>query len=601
MLIQALCDYADKQKGDSLPEGWGYQEVDYRIMLTPEGTIDAIIDQRKEVVFKDKKGKEKTQLIPRKIMLPVRTQKPGIDPNIIEHRPLYIFGLNYDKDCFTPDDKTNKAKKSHDAFVKANLEFIEGLDSEICNAYRNFLLHWDPKQETENPHLLQLGKNYNGSYFSFELTGLKGNPETDVQLQERYTTYFAEKNQAEKQEESDYVMCGILGETLPISRRHDKIKFPGGNTVGSVLVGMNADAFESYGKTQSFNSNISETAMKKYTATLNRLLADKSHRTIIGDMVITYFAMKSDDSMECDLFSMLLGNPVDDSEASMNELFQFVKGGGYTDTAKYGVEKDVTFYVVGMTPNSSRICQKFIHRDTFGRLIQNLIDHQNDMKINADNPHQIFFSTIAKQLISPKSTNEVVPPPLMTGIMLAAFKGTPYPQALLATTVRRVKTDSDEEKNHFIKLNDTRAGIIKACINRSLRSKGKEEEITMSLNENNLHPAYLCGRLFAVLEMVQQDSSGGGLNRTIKDSYFASACARPSSVMPKLVKLAQNHLRKLNEAEYRNSIYYNKLIGEIINGIEGEYPQTLSLDDQGRFIIGYYQQNRAFYSSKKED
>ncbi len=601
MLIQALCDYADKQEGDALPEGWGHQEVDYRIMLTPEGEIADIVDVRIEERFTDKKGKEKITAKRRKLLLPFRAKSTSISCYCGEHRPFYIFGLQFENGAFSTESDKDKARKSHIAYVKHELAFFEGLDSEMCTAYRNFVEKWNPENETNNIHLLRLGKDYSKSYFCFGLTGARGNLEEDAQFAKRYREWCSDVKEKEKDTENNTSFCAILGEKLPIARIHENIKLPGGNTTGCALVSMKESAFTSYGKTQSFNSNISEAAMKKYTATLNRLLADKSHRTIIGDMVVTYFAMKADDSMECDLFSMLLGNPVDDSEASMNELFQFVKGGGYTDTAKCGVEENVTFYVVGMTPNSSRICQKFIHRDTFGRLIQNLIDHQNDMKINENNPHQIFFSTIAKQLISPKSTNEVVPPPLMTGIMLAAFQGTPYPQALLATTVRRVKTDSDEEKNHFIKLNDTRAGIIKACINRSLRSKGKEEEFTMSLNENNLHPAYLCGRLFAVLEMVQQDSSGGGLNRTIKDSYFASACARPSSVMPKLLKLAQNHMRKLNEAEYRNSIYYNKLIGEIINGFEGEYPQTLSLDDQGRFIIGYYQQNRAFYSSKKED
>ena len=182
----------------------------------------------------------------------------------------------------------------------------------------------------------------------------------------------------------------------------------------------------------------------------------------------------------------------------------------------------------------------------------------------------------------------------MTAIMLSAFNGTAYPTALLETVIRRVKTDSDDDKNHFIKLNDTRAGIIKACINR----KHKKEEITMSLNKQNTNPAYLCGRLFAVYEKIQQESSGGGLNRTIKDSYFSSACARPASIMTKLSLLANNHMRKLDKGEVR---YFNMLIGEIMNGLNGEFPQTLDLDSQGRFIVGYYQQNKDFYTPKNKD
>lgn len=120
----------------------------------------------------------------------------------------------------------------------------------------------------------------------------------------------------------------------------------------------------------------------------------------------------------------------------------------------------------------------------------------------------------------------------------------------------------------------------------------------MSLNPENKDPAYLCGRLFAVYEKIQQDSSGGDLNRTIKDSYFASACARPSAIMTKLSQLAQNHLRKLED---KTKIYYNKLIAEIMDGLEGAFPQTLNLDSQGKFIVGYYQQNKMLYTSHKSE
>ena len=182
----------------------------------------------------------------------------------------------------------------------------------------------------------------------------------------------------------------------------------------------------------------------------------------------------------------------------------------------------------------------------------------------------------------------------MSAIMLAALNNTKYPDTLLATIVRRVKTDSDEEKKHFIKLNDTRAGIIKACLNR----KYKKEEITMAWNDENKNPAYLCGGLFDIYEKIQQESSGGNLNRTIKDSYFASACSRPASVFPKLAKLSQNHLRKLSEG---SEIYYNKMIGDVMSNLDGGFPSTLNLDDQGRFIVGYYQMNKKLYTPNKSE
>lgn len=601
MLIKALCDYADKleeSSEDKLPQGWSYQNVSYRIMLTESGEITDILDIRQEKKQISKNGKEKVQKVPVSAALPERTQKTSIDSNIIEHRPLYIFGLNYDKGVFTADDKTDKAKKSHDAFVKENLEFFDGLDSPVCKAYRGFIKSWSPKNETENKALCELGKEYAGSYFAFGLDGARGNLEDDEQFREKYAVYYASKQGSETG--GDESQCSITGEMSPPARIHDNIKFPGGNATGCKLVAMKESAFESYGKSQSYNSSISETAMKKYTSALNYLLSDRNHRVIIDDTVVVFFAMKKDDSAECDEFSFIFGDTKSGqeqkTESGLKGALEKAGSGVVGDTenvAEISADNDVMFYVAGLTANSSRICQKFFCKGKFGQMIENLHRNQQDMKIS-EKQRPVYFSSIASQLKAPKSKEAKIPPPLVTGIILSAINGTKYPQALLETVIRRIKTDSDGENEHFTKLNDIRAGIIKACLNR----KYNKEEITMHLNEQNFDPAYVCGRLFAVLEKIQQDSSGGKLNSTIKDSYFSSAASKPSSVLPKLIQLSQHHLDKLEDKRKKE---YNKLVENIIDLLDGAFPQSFDLDGQGRFIIGYYQQNKALYTSSKTE
>lgn len=600
MLIKALCDYADKQAakpdGKKIPDGFAEQDIHYRIVLSEDGELKDIIPFKETVTFKDKKGNDKTKEIPRKAVIPLRTQKPGIDSNYIEHRPLYIFGLNYDKDSFSPDDNTNKARKSHAAFVEHELEFLEGLDSPACTAYRRFVEKWQPENQCENAVLKELGKDIKGAYFGFSIGEEVNYLESDPQIIAKYQKRFFEKNE-EKADEVKAV-CGILGEKDITARLHDKIKFPGGQSSGCQLVCMNDTAFESYGKTQSYNSSVSEMAMKKYTATFNELLADKSHYCVLGEMVLVWFAMKNNDSAESSFFSKFLMNNSDkESDLMISTMMRYARDGYTADSEvidKLITYKKVAFYIAGLTPNASRICQKFVYKGNFGDMLDNLIKHQCDLMINESNTRPVYFGGIARELKSPKSTDDKVPAPLMTAIMLAALNNTRYPDALLSTVIRRVKTDSDEENNRYIKLNNIRAGIIKACLNR----KYNKEEITMAWNEENRNPAYLCGGLFAVYEKIQQDSSGGNLNRTIKDAYFASACSRPASVFPKLAKLAQNHIRKLSEG---SEVYYNKLLGAVMNKLDGAFPATLSLDDQGRFIVGYYQMNQKLYKSNKSE
>lgn len=509
MLIKALCEYADLKADSSASEGWEEQDTHYEIILSPEGELLEIIDVREKKVTIDKKGKEKSVYYPKKALLPKRTQKPGIDSNYIEHRPLYIFGLNYDKetDTFIPDDNTDKAKKSHKAFVEHELEFIEGLESEICTAYRKFIENWNPDNETENPVIKKISKDYQKSYYTFSLGIGTEKLEEDFQLIEKFNEIQSGKNA--ESENAEATVCGILGKKLPQARLHDKIKFPGGQASGCQLICMNGDAFESYGKTQSYNSNVSEEAMKKYTSMFNYLLADKKHHMRIGDMTVVFFAMKENDDDECNFFTLGLNGGNDEksvdneTEQEIKTVMEYAKKGFTTDFESLeDIDGNADFYIAGFTPNASRICQKFIYRNKFGEIIKNIQKHQNDLKIREDSRYSVRFYDIEKNLMSPKSGNDKVPAPLSASIMLAALKGTSYPDGLLSTVIRRIKTDSDEEKNHFIKLNDTRAGIIKACLNR----KQKKEEIIMAWNDENKNPAYLCGSLFAVYEKAVEPS-----------------------------------------------------------------------------------------------
>lgn len=608
MLIRSLCDYYDIQsaRGEAASDIMSEQPVHWMVMLTPDGRVADIIDKRIEESVPQKNGKVKIVKKPIVVSLPKRTQKTGIDANIIEHRPLYIFGLNYDaKIGLTPDDKTGKARKSHEAFVKKNLEFFDGIDSEIARAYVNFIKNWVPENETENEQLKKLGKEYQGSYYIF---ALDGSPECKLHKDKAVLAKYEEimaKAAAEAAESDDGIMmCPIEGERLRAARIHDKIKgIKGGNSVGAVLVNFNSSAFESYGKSQSMNSGISEKAMKKYTSSLNKLLADPMHHIYSDDMTVVFFAMKHDDKAECDLFSDYLNssNAVteDSTKADVKAVSENIYHKGQTGNAQAlddDVDNGVDFFVAGFMPNGSRICQKFMVRNKFGKIIDNVKQHQQDMAICGSNG-EIPLWRINKELVSPNSAN-AISPALQSDIFQAILNGTNYPYTLLETVVRRVCTDSDTDSNNKIKINEVRAGLIKAFINRKARLNGDKEEITMSLDKENKNPAYLCGRLFAVLEKIQLEATDVKLNRTIKDAYFSSASSRPALIMPRLIDLSNYHLRKLKEGR---AIDFSKLINEIMGKIKDSLPTNLSIMEKGKFQLGYFQQNKDFFAEQNKN
>lgn len=593
MLIKALSDYYDilEAEGKILPDGYSKVNIHYLICLNADGEIEAIINYQEKVQNKTDKGKVKEKWIPRIEKMPQRTEKPGIDSNIVEHRPLYIFGLNWEDERFTPDDRTGKARKSHDAFVKTNLEFLEGVNSPVVNAYRNFLKTWKPENETENDNLLMLGKNYGKSGFAFCLTG---SPDlmlhNDVQIRQKWGQVYHGKSAENKQ---GYVaQCAVSGEKCEIARIHNKIKgVYGGLATGSVLIGFNNPSENSYGNGQSYNSNISQTIMKKYTEALNFLLGSSKHKILLDDMTIVFWAMDTSETCEDTLLAMLCGQSdkmnAAETESMLNNLLESGRRGKVTEGRLQSldmIEPDVDFYMIGLKPNSSRLSVKFIFRKKYADILWNIARFQNDMQVSEE-IRPVSFSRIKEELRSPKSTSEKINPALLTKLFESVIYGCEYPFALLETVVRRVKTDGDKS------VNGVRVGIIKAYINR----KDKKEEFGVALDKENCGSAYVCGRLFAVLEKLQRDASDTKLNRTIKDAYFASASTKPAMVFPKLIKLAQNHLNKV-----KSPSYYNILLGEIMDKLNGEFPETFSLQDQGRFIIGYYQQYQSFFEKREK-
>ena len=592
MLIKALCDYSAAANLCGDIEAYYKQAIDFEILLALDGTVTAIQDLRKPI-----EG-TKRYITPELLLPEQRGNITVIYSYLIEHRREYIFGLEREKGKNSFKTIPGKAgkKSKHDTFCERNLPFFEEIDSDICKAYCNFIRTWNPDLQTENEILLQMGANFDNARFCF---GLDGSPEImlheDPRVKENYQALLLEE-QKEKQATQQTGFCSILGERLPICEMHDKLKGIGSQ---AKLVSFGKDqtdrnAFYSYGKSLGYNCNISEKAMKQYTAALNFLLADNGHHKNFGDMVVVYFAMKQNDTAECDAFSLLFGDFASDqketvdqeTEKDLNQVYNYAKTGVLKDLS--GMDPDSIFYVAGLTANSSRICTKFVVRNRFGVILEHVAAHQKDIRIlEKQKPVSMYW--IQKQLVSPKSKDAKVPPPLIAGLFASILNGTRYPDALLATVIARVKTDTDETQQK--KVNHIRAGLIKGCLNR----KAKKEEITMSLNLDNTNQAYLCGRLFAVLEKIQQDASGGNLNRTIKDSYFSSACSKPATVFPKLIQLSQNHLKKV---EY--VLFYQKLCGDIIYQLEDAFPSTLSLDEQGKFIIGYYQQNKALYAKKEK-
>jgi CRISPR-associated protein Csd1 len=196
--------------------------------------------------------------------------------------------------------------------------------------------------------------------------------------------------------------------------------------------------------------------------------------------------------------------------------------------------------------------------------------------------------------------SENIPPNLGGDVMRAILSGRSYPLTLLQGAVRRIRAEQakkDERGNSAMNVTYPRAAIIKACLNRQVRiSQTYEKELTVTLDTTNINSGYRLGRLFAVLEKIQEEANPG-INATIRDRFYGAASSTPVTVFSNLMKLKNHHLAKLDNPGRR--VNFERLIGEIMGAVN-DFPAHLGLSDQGRFAIGYYHQRQAFFSKSTE-
>lgn len=124
----------------------------------------------------------------------------------------------------------------------------------------------------------------------------------------------------------------------------------------------------------------------------------------------------------------------------------------------------------------------------------------------------------------------------------------------------------------------------------------------MTLNDNELDRAYLLGRLFALYELAQKRAIGD-VNSSITDKYLNSVLATPRLVFATLGKLNQKHLSKTGD------VWLDKLnahvMGKLSLGTDTDgafaFPKTFDMNEQGKFLLGYYHQKQELYRKKDAD
>ena len=592
MILHSLDTLYDRLRNNPAyrvaPSGYSLQKVSFKVVLTPTGVLSAIQDARELA---------DGTLRPKQVLVPGHTKSPGsgLNPCLLWDNSGYMLGYKAD------DENPQRTQQSFSAFREKHVALEAEIGASAFSVLCRFLEGWDPASAPEHPVLADAART---GFGVFQIQGEARYVHDDPSVSRWWDA------QREAQSDGERGHCLVSGQERMLARLHPKIKgVAGAQSAGAAIVSFNDDAYESYGKSQSYNAPVSKDVSVRYVTALNALLDGpmrRKHRFTLGDTTVAFWTEQP--TWTEDIFlpfvskgSALLDDPASQDEGVRQKLASFLKAlreGREAYGAIENVPDQTSFFLLGLAPNAARIAIRFFHRGTLAELLDNLRRHHRDIRVapqpaagkrSADPEFPPVRLLLRQAARDPKKgedweTPRLEIPPILSGPLLRAiFTGSRYPDALYSAVIRRIGAGAT--------VNYARACVITGILNRNLK-----KDVSMSLDLARTDPAYRLGRLFAALEKTQKDALGESLNKTIRDSFYSAASATPGSVFPRLLRTYQHHLAKL---EGGHRVNREKLIQEILAPL-GAFSAHLDLSGQGLFAIGYYHQTRDFYT-KRED
>jgi len=582
MIIQALKDYYDRKASDPeseiAPEGFERKGLPFLIVINEEGEFINLEDTRETI---SRRLTEKVFLLPRSV---TRSGSKSYEKtNLLWDHIGYVLGLP------TSD---NKSSLQHQTW----LDMLNTLPSELAAdkgvaAMRKFYEKGEDKKAIACPEIQECLK-INSCNMAFRLALDVPVPCRD-KVREHVTCNLSASQESDSEDDAklDDVLgiCMVTGKEGVISRIHGRT--PIDKDTKSLIGIQKNSGYDSYGREQAYNAPIIRSTEFAYVTALNTLLKSKTQRMQIGDAATVFWSEK-ESSFESD-FSYFFKEPEKDNPDSgtgkIQALYKAVHTGVY--------EKDdssMRFCVLGLSPNSARISVRFWKIGTIAEFASGIKEYFDDFSIIKPPNEQEFYSIWRVLVnIAAQDKSENIPPSIAGDFYRSILEGIPYPASLLNVAIRRIRSDAKE------RVTPVRAALIKAYLNRYYRYYPNKycKEVTMGLDINQPSKGYQLGRLFAVLEKIQEEANPG-INATIRERFYGAACAAPVTAFTNLLRLKNHHLAKMDNAG--RCVYFEKLLGEVIGNID-VFPAHMDLHEQGRFAIGYYHQRQAFFTKKDEN
>jgi len=541
MLLEKLVEYYSRL--DPTPTMYQNTPIKWLIDLNKEGRL---------LGFTATSGKERKRDRGVGHLVPHLGRASGIKAKLLADNGEYVLGVAREKTQY------EKVKERHGAFIKQVRECAEDIQEPSVQAVLRFLTEQDATK-------LPLPEDFDPSMnLTFRVAEV-----WPVDLP-KVREFWARKAVSG----TNAMQCLICGhEKTPVKRLAFKIKrIPGGQTSGMALISANAEAFESFGLTESLIAPTCQECGEKFSKAANALIEDNKTSLAIGPLRYIFWTKKKEGFS----FATLLTKPEPGEVKLLLEA-------AFTGKRRATEVDPNPFYAAALGASGGRVAVRDWLDSTVGKAKNNLARYfvlQNIVERDGGEGHPIGLFALAASAVQDASKG--LPPNIPQSLLHVALKGGVLPSGLLAQAVKRNHAEQTVTR--------PRAALIKMVL-LSQQPEIKEVDAMIDLDPQHAKPGYQCGRLLAVLESIQR-AALPGINSTITDRFFGTASTAPASVFSRLIRGAQAHLGKLRRDRPGTYEALERKLEEVHSNLE-TYPKVLTLEEQGLFALGYYHQ-RAF-------
>ena len=550
MLLEKLCEYAERL--DLPPTMYVKTAIRWLIDLDVQGNLHGFVATEGRGGKRDR-GKE--------MLAPHIGRSSGVRAKLLADNGEYVLGVAREQ------SEPKRVAQCHADFVELVKQCTEATQEPAVKAVLQFLERLSVSSQAwptdfDPAHVL-----------TFRVDGTLP---IDLPSVRHFWASIATSSDDSAEPAPDLMQCLICGEVRhPVKRLPMKIKrIPGGQTSGMALISANAPAFESYGLEASLIAPTCQECGERFSNAANALIEDERTHITVGPVVYMFWTKAEDDGFSV---ASLLSTPEPDTVRAL------IRSAFSGHAAALAIDA-TPFYATAFSASGARVVVRDWLDMTIGEVKRYLARYfALQAIVDRDGAEGKPFGLYALAASTVRDPNKELPPNVPQALLHMALRGGPLPMSLLFQAVKRSRAEQGVTRN--------RAALIKMVLLSQQSSLFPEENVMVQLDGENHNPAYLCGRLLAVLEAVQRAAIPGA-NATITDRFFGAASTAPASVFGPLLRGARSHLSKLRKERRGTFEALERKLEEIQSGLT-TFPKILSLEQQGFFNLGYYHQRAA--------